>query len=292
MAEDVCPRCNGTRWITDGDGLNVYPCVCMRKQLMHSFLGPELSTAPSLEDGVSPLYVATRASAAAPASLDRTTENLFIKCKWPALLPHLKLAIGHRYWHNEDFKFGVETDERLFNVWVGNEHYKARSAKIRDEKTNYNSLRDLVEEKDLIIVRLGHIGHPNRAAAGVLKQALMIREVALKPTWVVENPDGEMPHSWSEEVAIYVREHFDVVDFTKFKMKGPDPVLARAPAPSIAVDEDEEESALVPEPTRAKMPSTPPDDPTGTSRAGRYKPQQQQRWKGRNSGSGGKGSPV
>lgn len=182
---------------------------------------------PYLEGMKSPLYAANEKRVEDPPTLDRTRENLVIRCGWEAFLPHLRLALFHKYVHNPSYRFRIETDERLFNVWIGNEKYQAKSKTTRDHLTSYNSLKDLIEERDLVIIRLGHMGWKNVAAAGVLKQALMIREVALKPTWIIK-PPGEQPYSWDEEIVAYTTEHYATIDLTRWKA-GEVPSTAKGP---------------------------------------------------------------
>jgi hypothetical protein len=124
----------------------------------------------------------------------------------------------------------------------------------------------------------------------------MIREVALKPTWVVlQDPSGAYPHSWSEEVHAYLLEHFDVVDFTKLSPAG----QAKAPtsagkaesiaptkAPAMQVEGDDE-----PEESPPPIMATVEDDPTGSSRAGKYKPGRPKPRRDYGKGGGG-GGPV
>jgi hypothetical protein len=79
----------------------------------------------------------------------------------------------------------------------------------------YNCLSDFVGSQDLIILRLGYLGYPNKAAPGITKQALGIREVALKPTWIVEEPSsifGPGHYTYSEDLEEYIGQHFEVVD--------------------------------------------------------------------------------
>jgi hypothetical protein len=246
-----CQHCNGQGWKRTSD-MSAAPCSwCLRPRLVREFLGPDLVTANSLKS--SPLYEALGDVNEVP-TLDRTLENIFIKSRWPPLRPHLKLALGHRYWLDSKFRFRMETDERIFNVWIGKEDYRHRSRSVRDDATTFNGLRDLVLDPDLLILRLGHMGHPNKAAPGALKEALQLREVALKPTWVVQDPTGDYPHSWSVDVATYLSEHFDVVDFSH-----PGALASSAfttPTPTMDVEEHH-----APRPSRRTRSAPPPPTP-------------------------------
>jgi hypothetical protein len=283
----VCPLCNGQKWTRTSD-LSVRPCLCLRRNKLRDFLGPELATAPFISETSSPLYAFDSKNVDKPASLDRTTENLFIKSRWSVLPSHFQLAIGHRYLLDPSFRFRIETDEHLLNVYLGNEHTKWKASKVRDDAKGLNSLKDVVENLDLLIVRLGLIGYKNVAAPGVLKQSLMMREFALKPTWVVQDPSNENPISWNEEVRAYLAEHFDVVDFTRekpattvgfsFHVPKVQPV---ADKPAMEVEE------LSAEPEVRTIPSN-DDDPMGITRAGTSKPGgKKKNWKRRNDSGGG-----
>ncbi len=205
MAEEEakCPKCHGKPWRQSG--IKALPCGCIKEAMLAHYLGPDLYGAARITRG--PLY--SLDANFNVVTLDRTKENLFIKSRWPALLPHLRLAMGHRYYLNEAYQFAVLTDERIINVFVGNESWKARSG--RGHEANVNGLKDLVEDPNLVVIRLGFLGWRNIAAPGALKQALMLREAALRPTWVVRESDREC-HSWNEEVAAYIQEHHDDVN--------------------------------------------------------------------------------
>lgn len=285
MADDeVCPECKGTQWKQLGD--KAQPCICLKRQRLSGFLGPDLAGATKITEG--PLYALD--GHLNSVTRDRTTENLFIKATWPALLPHLRLAMGHRHYSDPSFRFGILTDERIVNVYVGNERYSSRSKAKRDDQDTFNGLKDLVEGPSLLIVRLGFLGHKNIAAPGALKQSLMIREVAGDPTWVVQNPQGDYPISWNEEVAAYIAEYFDVVDLRKL----PTPQSYEA-APTMEVEEHGTKTARTAEPTTpSELMPTVDDDPMGVTRTGSRKPGYKKPWKKRrddNDGGGGGDMP-
>jgi hypothetical protein len=287
MTDEVCPECKGNRWRTVGD--KAQPCICLVREMLANYLGPDLAGATRIQEG--PLYAVDRDF---NITLDRTSENLFIKASWPALLPHLRLAIGHRWRYVEPtFRFAILTDERVINVYVGNERYAARPKGNRDDMTSFNGLKDLVEGPRLVIVRLGFLGHKNIAAPGALKQALMIREAARKPTWVVQNPQGDYPISWNEEVAAYIAEYFDVVDLRKLSAATVSPQVA----PTMEVEEHETKTTRSAKPTPSpELLPTVDEDPMGVTRAGKAKAGYKRPWKKRrdnddNDGGGGGDMP-
>jgi len=127
------------------------------------------------------------------------------------------------------FRFLLITDERIKNVFVGNESAKVKPKEERDTTKSFNCLADLVCDHDLVVVLLGFLGHKNVAMPGALKEALMLREVAQKATWIVDKMDypfGIGHHSYSEDVSDYIFSHFQCLDIERTgssKTEGDDP---------------------------------------------------------------------
>jgi hypothetical protein len=196
----------------EGDDARVQQCLCAYAKTLKTYLGPEIAAAPTITR--SPLY--TLGPKGESPAIDRTGENLFIKSYWTDLLPHLKWALACK---GPMFRFRVVTDEKLRTVWVGNESYKQRAKSERDDLMTFNGLGDIIgPDYDLVILRLGFLGYKNAAMPGVLKEALMIRESALKPTWVVEVPSslfGPGHLSYSEDVGGYIERLFEVVNLVR-----------------------------------------------------------------------------
>ncbi len=269
--EALCPRCKGTGKVVV-DEFTHQMCLCLYNRKMSQHLGPELVRAPTVKD--SQLYNTTTVKGE-EVLVDRTKENLFIKTWWDDLRGHLKWALYCKGLH---FSFQVLTDERIRNVYVGNEQYTHRTRKSRDDFEANNSLHDLLgEETDLVILRLGFLGYRNIAMPGALLEALRIREVSLKPTWVIEEPDqvlGPGHFSYSSELWDYIATKFSKVDM----VSDPDRVVAPRntfaaaleDAPGMSLDEGAPESPHLfqgtPEsPTPGKLTTvisyTPPDSP-------------------------------
>lgn len=195
---DPCAKCGGSGHILVDD-LHVRQCLCSFVKDMKAHMGLEIAAAPVLD--VSPLLVL--------GGDDLTEECLFIKSTWWDLLPHLKWVLFHK---GLRFRYRITTDEKLVTIFLGKEAYNARARGKRDETETFNSLADLIgEDFNLVIVRLGYLGYPNKAAPGVLKEALMLRETMGRPTWLIESPDsiwGEGHRSYNQEVGDYVLERF------------------------------------------------------------------------------------
>lgn len=190
-----CPHCNGVRTFRV-DEIRVRQCICVYLEKMRTHLGPEISGAPVIKS--SPLYTLD-------GKVDLTTKNLFITSTWAGLLTHLKYALTGK---GLGFYFTVVTDGRLKNVFLGNEALPVKSRS--EDSMGFNSLPNLVgEDFDLVVIRLGFLGYPNRAASGILKESLMVRDSFRKATWLVEHPDHPFNtlHSYSLDVENYIDAH-------------------------------------------------------------------------------------
>jgi hypothetical protein len=215
--EITCPKCGITPQHPDCDGegnihdttddLMVRVCPYMRARIIAKHLGAEIWNVKAVPNGSCPLL--EMGERGKPPVLDRTAENLHLRIRWPNLLPHLKFALGCK---GPNFPFRVITDQEIKNVYVGNEHYGVRAKSRRDDVETYNSLSDFAGDAyDLVILKLGYIGHPNRAAAGALKETLLIREALHKATWIVHDPEHSWTHSCDENVEDYIGTRFETV---------------------------------------------------------------------------------
>lgn len=221
MTESVCTKCNGNGLI-QVDDLNARPCICLYARAMAAHLGPEISQAKGPKQ--SPLLERRE------GGFDGTTQNLFLKGYWHDLLPHFKYALSTK---GLDFSFRITTDEKLKSIYLGAESYKARSVERRDDMDTYNSLADFVEEHKLLILRLGFLGYKNIAMPGIIKEALLHREVRRRPTWIIESPDSQFQPghlSYSDELDWYIKANFKTMDF-RSNTPGWEVVPTALPAP-------------------------------------------------------------
>ncbi len=250
----LCAKCNGTQVIMIDD-LTVEPCVCLRAKLFKQHLGAEIALAPTIV--TSPLF--QLGPEGQLPSVDRTTENLFIKGEWADILSHLKWAL---YCKGLKYRFRVVTDERIRTIFVGAEAYTARNKKQRDDMQTFNTLADLVGvEFELIVIRLGFLGHKNIAAAGAFKEALMLREVLCKPTWIVEVPSsifGPGHLTYSDDVGDYIDNHFEVLTIKpSTSERSSRPVVAHGVAAPVATFVDDGEDVSLSATTPALVPFMP-----------------------------------
>ena len=217
-----CSHCQGVGKILV-DEHTVRPCVCLLRQMNKLHLGPDLWSAPYIKS--SPLFELSPVAGEAPL-VDLTEHNVCVKGRWQALRSHLKLALGCKRNLVPAHRWRLVTDEKLLRVWLGAESYTARPKKQRDQQETNNSLADLIgPEIHLVLIALGRLGHKNIAMAGILKEALMIREQYNRATWLIVDPEygmyGPGHLSYSEDTAEYIDKHFDVVDLLDASMPVP-----------------------------------------------------------------------
>lgn len=178
----------------------------MLAQILVAHLGPEFVGVKHVRN--SPLFVTS--DDGGPPLVDRTKSNLFLKGFYSEILRHMKWALALK---GPSFHFQIITDERIKNVFVGAEAYRARPKDDRDDGAAYNSLPDLVNSPQLLIIRLGQLGYKNVAAAGALKEALLIRAAGGLPTWLIESEEQAWTFSKDGDVSYYVDNNFEVMSF-------------------------------------------------------------------------------
>jgi hypothetical protein len=162
-----------------------------------------------------------------PNELDMTQSNMFFRnTDWNVFLSNLKWVAAYKA--SKNLYFRVVTDLHIVNVFVGNATLRSRlkSQQVEDgELLICNSLPDLVEPPDLLIIRLGVLTYSNKAAADVLAEVLLLRNAVARPTWVVEpahkafepysrtdfGTSVGMP-SCNENVLEYLVENFDQLE--------------------------------------------------------------------------------
>lgn len=287
-----CPHCNGTGSIPVDDLTDRF-CVCSYRRALQAHLGPEIACAPM--PAASPLYVHSE-KRGEPPEVDKTVRNLMIHGNWHDIIPHVKWSLIAK---GLSFYTKVVTDEKLKNVWLGNEKYMARSRKNRDDDVTYNSLSDLIGENyDLLIIRLGCLGYKNIAMPGILKESLMIRQVAMLPTWLIVEPrDPFIPghFSYSDDVHAYIAHNkFEVMRFKETEASKAASLLAPDDDGTVSLGTDttpeQPEEPTRPQPTRNHQPSSPPTqgmNMEGLDNApGKWKPKKKGRFGG-GSGEGG-----
>jgi hypothetical protein len=218
MPEDaVCPLCGDTGFTYNPeDDTSVQQCICSYKRSLRIHLGLKIASAPLPENNKSPLFVPPKKHGDSP-KVDRTVDNLFLKGYYGDLLPHLKWALGCK---GLKFRFVILSDERVLRIWLGSESHHSQKD-VEGGEGYIESLHDVIgPDVDLFILRLGYLGYPNKSMPGVLHEALLLREAASKPTWIIEQPNsifGYGHRSYSDDLAEYIQENFEVIKFKSGK---------------------------------------------------------------------------
>lgn len=247
-----CPICNSPngRIEIDEHG-STKQCACSFRADIRKRLPPDISEATPIL--ASPLL---QIKGPGEVVVDLTDEDLFIKSYWYNLAPHLLLVLTSKMLGNLMFPFRIVTDSDLRDVYVGARAYTSRSRANREDIPTFNGLADYVgADKELVIIRLGALGHRNRAMPGIFRETLLLRRSLCKPTWIVEEPDsifGPGHFAYNSEVAEFIRQNYQVVDLTD--PNDTRPVVPRGVA-GAPLEEDEGMSLdPTPAPVRNVMP--------------------------------------
>jgi hypothetical protein len=77
----------------------------------------------------------------------------------------------------------VTSDNDILHAYVG-----AMSKKVKgDNDVSYENVSDFTGPPDLLVIRLNAITRPNKAAAGALEEAVVLRMDTNKATWLVSD---------------------------------------------------------------------------------------------------------
>jgi len=208
MSEEKCKTCGctpiagcgGKGFIRTGEN-HCKPCPHLQVKRLRQHLGPIISKVQHVKG--SPLLT--------PPHTDLTGTNLRIQIRtWNGLLPHLKWALACK---GVTFSFRIITDEEIRTVFVGSRNYRSIPVKLREKVQTYNSIADLVEDPDLVIIQLGILRYKNVAAPSAFYEALRIRERNAKATWIVECDGTDLDSSqvYDSTVGSHVENNYEVV---------------------------------------------------------------------------------
>lgn len=248
-------ECGGRGFTLTGDSIS-NPCRHITARQVRDCLGYEISSSTMVK---SPLFVKGADNSIAS---DLTLQNLRINVsQWTDLLPHLKWTLGHKILASKTglFPFRIVTDQRIKSVFCGDEQYKSRPASIREDVRTFNNLEDLLgDDIDLAIIKLGYLGHKNKAAPGALMEALLIRETLRKPTWVVVDDARGWEHSRSQEAEDFFTR-FDEIRIGESTSVAEPEERRAAPGGIIVDDGDDEPIIPVQQLSRPKKPRPAPE---------------------------------
>ena len=192
MSDMACGTCGGAGTV-DRDG-KTYECECSLWKRIASSMPSYVLTAKFLPQHLeSPL-------------LKSVGRSCFITAAWIDMRAIVKAVMMKHYGKY----VRITSDRQLRDVFVGS---KSRANLEEDAKVVYNSVEDLMgggDPKgrgpggpDLVVLRLNELGYKNKAASGILEEALVCRLDYGRPTWVVsdlDKPFGTGSHAYSETV--------------------------------------------------------------------------------------------
>lgn len=116
-----------------------------------------------------------------------------------------------------DWTFKVVGDKDLITAWLSTIAFKGgeildpdAAAEAATVSLKYLTIEDLAEPPDLLVVILGIKAAANREMPQVLREALQLRSLREKPTWVIDQPTNpfRMGHiCWSGQVQAVLDEY-------------------------------------------------------------------------------------
>lgn len=172
MPNTVCDSCGGTG-IIERDS-KIFECECALWRRVAASMPAYILSARFLPAHLeSPL-------------INYVDRSCFVMAAWIDLRAIIK-AVMMKY---HDRYIRITSDRELRDVFVGS---KSRTALDEDARVVYNSIEDLVgggDQRgragtcpDLVILRLNELGYKNKAAPGILEEAIVCRLDYGRPIW-------------------------------------------------------------------------------------------------------------
>lgn len=134
-------------------------------------------------------------------------QNSFVISSWADMKSVIKAIMIA----NHQLFIKVSSDREIRDVFVGT---KSRAARGDEEGQVYNSLEDLMDSPNLMIIRLNELSYKNKAAPGALEEAICYRLDRDKPSWLFsdyEKPFSVGSHAYSDSVANIIQSNFQTV---------------------------------------------------------------------------------
>lgn len=155
-------------------------CECLLEQQFRSWVGKPIYEAEIVEE--SPLT-------------ELIDEDIFISASHREFLAHIRYVLERQPF---TFFWKAVSDAELRDIFVGN-----------DEKVT--AISNIVRNPELMIIRLGVLSYKNVAMPGLILEALRIRQMEGKPSWVVnpkDKPFNSGHLAWSGELEYFLGENF------------------------------------------------------------------------------------
>ncbi len=223
-----CDPCNGQGWCLVKEV--PFECMCGHLKRVAAGMPPFIKQATVAREHVGlPMVRQSRS-------------NLFITASWSDMQAVIKIMMmtgtnGH---------IKIVDEQELIAAYVGSMGKSAKSADYVG--VIYNNISDLVSPPDLTIIRLGTLSNKNKAAAGVLLDAVKTRIDYGKPTWLLCDIDDQSDQptfnqysmSYSDDLIKIVASNFKQVFVPRINRKDRDLVkdfMANI-APSLSPEPD------------------------------------------------------
>lgn len=185
-----CKICGGVGTV-DKDS-KIYECQC-------SFIKRIAAAMPSYirKAEIQPSHLAL-------PIMNQMKKHLMVVSSWADMKAVIKALIIS----NPKKFIKITSDREIRDVYVGS---KSRAAKGDEDGKIYNSLEDLMDPPDLMIVRLNELSYKNKAASGALEEAVSYRTDRDRPTWLFNDMDKPFTagsHAYSDSVSDLIKTIF------------------------------------------------------------------------------------
>lgn len=176
-----CKKCSFTGVIEKGE--KIYECQCAFNRRIAASMPLNIRIATVVkEHAMHPI-------------INMLQKNLFINAVSDDMKAILKVII----YINSNLFIKITSDVEIRDVGVGS---TSRQSRGDDAKVVYNNLHEFIDSPDLLIIELGNLKYKNKAAAGLLEEAINLR-IKSNYIWLFsdkDNPFGPGSHSYSTEL--------------------------------------------------------------------------------------------
>ena len=187
-----CKICDGAG-VVERDG-KLYECECAELRRIYAAMPAYVRSAVVKKEHIEASIPNQKEKIRIIDAVDRSA---YITAYWGDMRAIIKtVMIVHR-----DKFIRIISDREIRDVFVGS---TSRAARGEDSKEAiYNSIEDLVKMPNLLMIRLNELGYKNKAAAGILEEALCYRLDRNLPVWLLSNatkPFGPGSYAYSENI--------------------------------------------------------------------------------------------
>lgn len=201
-----CVSCTNSAGVVERDG-KLYECMCSTLRRIGSTMPPYLRRAI-----VKPGHINL-------PLISKPKQHYYILSSWSDMKAVIKLLMIS----NSNKVIRLTSDREIRDVYVGS---KSKKMVADDSASEFlNSLEDLVESPDIVIIKTNELYYKNKAASGALNEAISIRLDRDKPLWVInrrEEPFAKGSHAWSESINELLHNSFNYVEIPQINSDNDD----------------------------------------------------------------------